>query len=258
MTCPPANIGAVPRFSVITVCFNALTVLPNTLASLRGQTCRDYEWVVIDGASTDGSAEWLSNQMPGVFVTEPDNGIYDAMNKAVAHANGEWLFFLNAGDQLADPHVLSDILSIIDDSAKAGDAPSIVYGDVVYFGTKGERRRRFHWLTRTRLLFGDLCHQATFARRTLFEQIGPFDTTLRYNADFDWLVRAFKTNEEIRYVARNIAFFNKDGLHVVNNVACEAERDLVRGRYCSRPSWLLGHWCLRLELKLRRLFGEIT
>jgi glycosyltransferase involved in cell wall biosynthesis len=244
-----------PRFSVITVSYNAMASLPATVASLREQAYKAYEWVVIDGASTDGSVSWLKAQTPDYFSSEPDSGIYDAMNKAVTAATGEWLFFLNAGDQFADPKVLADIAAAVD---KANAAPSVVYGDVMYFGDSGKRRRRFNWLTRKRLLFGDLCHQATFVRRDLFGTLGAFDTTLRYNADFDWLIKAFQHGARLQYVPRDIALFHDAGAHVLNREKCEAERNVVRARYCQRPLWLLGHWALRLELRIRRHFGKST
>ena len=97
-------------FSIITVCFNAIQTLPATAASLAAQRGADYEWVVVDGASTDGTAEWVRAQGDAVsrFVSEKDGGIYDAMNKAVSMARGEWGYFLNADDRLADPEVLAE------------------------------------------------------------------------------------------------------------------------------------------------------
>lgn len=244
---------AMPRFSIITVCFNAMAVLPDTLASLRNQSFRDYEWVVIDGASTDGSTDWIVQQSPDLFISERDKGIYDAMNKAVAHATGEWVFFLNAGDRFADAGVLADIAAAIDASDQP---PAVVYGDVVYFGANGQRRKRFHWLTRQRLIFGDLCHQAAFVRRDLFESFGLFDLALRFNADFDWFIRVFRSGARLRYLHRDIALFHDAGAHVIAHKASGIERDQVRARYKSRSLWLFGHWALRAELKLRRWLGQ--
>jgi len=252
------NGGAPPCFSIITVSYNAMSALPATTESLRNQTCKAYEWVVVDGESTDGSVAWLQDQAPDFFSSEPDSGIYDAMNKAVAAAKGEWLFFLNAGDRFADSRVLADIAAEIDMATNAAIRPSIVYGDVVYFGDKGRRRRRFNWLTRSRLVFGDLCHQATFVRRDLFVAQGGFDTTLRYNADFDWFIKAFRGGAQLHYVPRDIALFHDAGAHVLNHEKSEAERNVVRARYCRRPLWLLGHWALRLELRLRRHLEKAT
>lgn len=247
-----------PKFSIITVCFNAMAVIPKTLESLRAQSFTDYEWVVVDGDSSDGTKVWLEQQSPDIYVSERDRGIFDAMNKAVDNATGEWLFFLNAGDEFADSLVLADIATAIDAVASQPKPSALVYGDVVYFGTKGQRRKRFHWMTRNRLVFGDLCHQSAFVQRRLFRKYGDFDITLRFNADFDWFIRIFKSPEPLLYIARDIALFHDAGAHVIHHASCEAERDRVRARYCYRPLWLLGHWALRVELKLRRLLGETT
>jgi glycosyltransferase involved in cell wall biosynthesis len=244
---------AQPRFSIITVCFNALAVLPATVNSLRAQQCAaNIQWIVVDGGSTDGSAAWLAAQQPDVFICEPDSGIYDAMNKGIARANGDWLFFLNAGDAFADVQVLADIQRAVD----AAPAAELVYGDVLYFGDAGERRHRFHWLTRRRLLFGDLCHQATFARRDLFHRHGTYDTSLRWNADFDWFLRVFRAGAHLQYLHRDIARFHDAGAHVQAAERTLAEREAVRSRYLSRQLWRVGNFALRLELRVRRIIGQ--
>lgn len=241
-----------PLFSVITVCFNAMATLPDTLASLRSQALDDLEWVVVDGASTDGSADWLRAQKPDVFVSEKDQGIYDAMNKAVALARGEWLFFLNAGDAIADQRTLFDVALAID----IAPGVDVVYGDVLYCGERGVQRRRFHWVSRRRLLFGDLCHQAAFVRRDLFGRCGLFDTSLLYNADFDWFLRVFHGGARLRYVHRDVARFHDAGTHVQAGARHVNERNKVRARYLPLPLWQLGNWALRVEFKLRRMAGQ--
>ena len=246
------TVEAPPRISVITVCFNAQTTLPATLESIRAQGSGPWEWVVVDSASSDGTISWLQAQSPDIFLSEPDTGIYDAMNKALKLARGEWVFFLNAGDVFADKYTLQAILKEFD--ARAG--VDIVYGDVIYFGRLGEKQRRFHWLKRHNLLFGDLCHQAAFVRRSLFLQIGDFDCTLRFNADFDWFLRAFRQGAGLRYTPRNIARFHDAGAHVMAGEDHLMERNRVRARYLPLSLWRIGNWMLRLELKCRRLFGQ--
>ena len=242
-----------PLFSIITVCFNSLAQLPSTVQSLRCQLAGGpFEWVVVDGASTDGSVAWLAGQQPDQFFSGPDSGIYDAMNKASALARGQWLFFLNAGDAFADPQVLADVAQAIAAQPQA----DIVFGDVLYVGAGGVRRKRFHWVTPRRLLFGDLCHQAVFVRRSLFQRIGPFDASLRWNADFDWFIRAVRAGARLHYLHRDIARFDDAGAHVQAGARSEAERDTVRARYLPVPIWRLGNWALRAEFKLRRLAGQ--
>lgn len=244
-----------PWLSVITVCYNAAEVLPGTLASLRAQQVDGVEWVVVDGASQDGSADWLRRQQPDVMLSEPDRGIYDAMNKGIGLARGRWLFFLNAGDAFAEPGTLAALRPLLED--EGAQAPEIAYGDVLYVGPlRGERRRRFHWVSRRTLLFGDLCHQAVFVRRDLFARLGPFDASLRYNADFDWLLRAFRAGARLHYMRHDIARFDDGGAHVQNHQNSQAERNLVRARHLPLPLWWVGHWALRAELKLRRALGQ--
>ena len=256
MTQQPVSPTDAPLFSVMTVCFNALPVLCGSLASLRQQQLsgRAVQGVVVDGRSTDGSVQWLALQRPDVFISEPDAGIYDAMNKAAALATGEWLYFLNAGDAFADATVLADVAR----AAAAIPALDIVFGDVLYVGPGASRRKRFHWVTRRRLLFGDLCHQAVFVRRALFQRIGPFDASLRWNADFDWFVRAFGAGARLHYMQRDIARFDDGGAHVQAGARSEAERNTVRARYLPLPLWRLGNLALRVELRLRRIAGKIV
>lgn len=240
-------------FSVITVAYNAASQLPPTVESLNSQVFPELvQWVVVDGASTDGTTEWLAAQKPDAFLSEPDRGIYDAMNKACQLATGDWLFFLNAGDALADTAVLADVAA----AAAAHPQAQIIYGDVLYVGAAGARRKRFHWLSRRRLLFGDLCHQAAFVRRDLLQRIGPFDASLRWNADFDWFVRAFRDGARLHYMQRDIARFDDGGAHVQAGARSEAERNLVRARYLPLPIWRLGNLALRVELRLRRMAGQ--
>lgn len=242
-----------PKFSVITVCFNALSVIQETYESLHSQSSSNYEWIVIDGASSDGTKEWVAERSPDVFFSEPDGGIYDAMNKALRFVRGEYVFFLNAGDRFFDSQVLSDIEAELDSRLEAVD---VLYGDVVYFGPDRSRRKRFNWLTRSRLVYGDLCHQATFVRFDLFKKFGFFDLSYRYNADFDWLLRVFKGASILRYINRDIVLFHDEGAHVQAGQRCRAERDIVRAKYCNRIVWIIGHLLLRIELKIRRLIGE--
>ena len=250
----PPTAGGAPRpwLSVITVCFNAEALLPGTLASLRAQQVDGVEWVVVDGASRDGSLAWLQAQQPHVLLSEPDKGIYDAMNKAVQLAHGEWLYFLNAGDTFADAQVLADVKQAL----QAQPHAELAWGDVLYFGERGERLRRFHWLTRQRLLFGDLCHQAAFARRSLFERHGLYDTNLRWNADFDWFLRVFSAGARLHYFPRVVARFHDAGAHVQAAQRCAAERDTVRARRLPLWAWRWGHLALRVEHRVRRWLGQ--
>src|SRR6188508_1087311 len=117
------------KFSIITVCRNSERVLHKAMESLSAQHYKDYEWVVIDGASTDGTLKIVQSfsAAPLLVVSEPDHGIYDAMNKGVAKARGDYVFFLNSDDALYDERVLQDVSDWLD----RNPAVDLVYGSVV-------------------------------------------------------------------------------------------------------------------------------
>lgn len=242
------------RFSVITVCYNAAHCLERTMASLFAQTWPHVEYIVVDGNSTDGTQAVVQRHAPRIdkFVSEPDKGIFDAMNKAIGLSGGDVLFFLNADDAFCDPQVLADVAACFE----ADPALDLVYGNVVHVNGAQQRRRRFHWVNARNIYFGDLCHQVVFARRALFQRVGGFDLAYPVNADYDWLLRAFSGGARTRYLNRDIAYFADGGFHTQQGLAHERERFAIKTKY--RPAWQvrLGYWCLRLELKLRKLQGQ--
>ncbi len=247
--------NAGPLISIATVCFNAISTAPSTAESLDRQTFRDFEWVVVDGASNDGTTEWLKTNRSkmGAFVSEPDKGIFDAMNKAAGMARGEWIYFLNADDRLGDNEVLADVAREL---IRAPSDVGVVYGDAMYSDGRREWLRQFSWVRAPNLVYGDLCHQVVFARRRLFREVSSFDTSLRFNADFDWLLKLVRAKVQFHHLDRTICVFFHGGAHVQNAKACEAERFRVRYRYRNPLQWQLGNFFLRVELKFRRLFGQ--
>lgn len=243
-----------PYFSVITVCFNAINTLPGTYDSLFGQVGADYEWIVIDGASTDGTEEWIqkNKHLISAFISEKDAGIYDAMNKGVSLAKGDLLFFLNADDAFCDEFVLQDVARAFAENPTV----TLLYGNAIYQSGKRKRQRRFHWVTRRNLVYGDLCHQAVFARRELFEKVGGFNLDYPINADYDWILRVFNSGESIKYIDRYIALFTEGGFHTRNPEEQRRERMIVKRKYSSQLGQFIGYWMLRIELKLRKLAGQ--
>jgi putative colanic acid biosynthesis glycosyltransferase len=156
-------------FSIITITRNNRTGLARTRTSLINQTCRDFEWIVIDGASTDGTTDDLRTVPPDHWISEPDNGIYDAMNKGLACARGDYLLFLNAGDSLAAPDVLEKLSPLSAD---------FLYGDALEGGHY--KRARPH----TRILTGMITHhQSMLYRRAALGDLR-YDTTYHIAADY--------------------------------------------------------------------------
>ena len=240
------------KFSIVTVCWNSAAVLPRAMESLRVQTCRDYEWVVVDGASSDNTMAIVEgfDAAPVVSVSEPDKGIYDAMNKGVHMASGEYVFFLNSDDALHDEHVLADMAKMLD----AGPDIDLLYGNVVYAYPDRQVLRTFAHIDGRTLPFEDLCHQAAFARRCLFDSVGGFDTRFRLNADYDWLIRVFRSGAHTRWVDRRIARFTVGGAHAQDANKLADERRAVRLQYMSPLGLWLGDGMRRVRHRYHRHF----
>lgn len=243
-----------PRISIVTVCYNAAGCIEPTMASVFSQTWPNVEYVIVDGNSRDGTQGIVQRHAGRIdtFVSEPDKGIFDAMNKGIGLAQGDVLFFLNADDAFCDPQVLSDVAKCF----AADPALDLVYGNVVHTAGVQRRKHSFHWVTPRNIHFGDLCHQAVFARRRLFDRIGGFDLAYPINADYDWLLRAFSTGVRSQYLDRDITYFAEGGFHMQQGRAHDKERQAIKRKY--HPAWRvwLGYWLLRVELKLRKWQGQ--
>lgn len=246
-----------PFFSLITVCYNAEASIASALQSAREQNCRDFENVVVDGASTDGTLAVVRqfDDLPLVISSEPDKGIYDAMNKGIARAQGEVLYFLNADDRLHDPEVLSRVMQVFHRHPEV----DLVWGNVVYDRPDGtSEHRTFGHIHPRNLVFLDLNHQGAFARRRLFERIGNFNTDYRINADYDWFLRALRTGAAWRYEDTDIARFHTGGAHARNVQKLRDERHAVRMQYIRPLPYRIGALAHNLRHKVRRLGRILT
>ncbi len=211
-----------PRISVITVCFNSAGTIRDTLESVAGQSYKDIEHIVIDGASTDGTLailhEWHMHELR--LVSQPDEGIYDAMNKGLALATGDVIGFLNADDIYAGPDILEDIASLFEKQNA-----DVCYGDLVYVKQFDTARIARYWKScdyKANLFRSGWIppHPTFFARRPVYETHGNFDLRFRLAADFELMLR-FMTRDDIKPVylpkvlvrmrlggATNRSFFN--------------------------------------------------
>lgn len=197
--------------SIITVNFNHLEGLKRTYESVVSQTFTDYEWIVIDGGSTDGSREFIEQHQDrfAYWCSEKDNGIYHAMNKGIRQAKGEYLNFMNAGDTFAG----GEALAMVFDERRTAD---ILYGYTLRKGIDGQycnigmMKRVFHWYD---FLCDTLPHQSTFIRREAFERIGLYDETCRVVADWIWFVRAiFYFGASYEFISKEIAIYEGGGI----------------------------------------------
>jgi putative colanic acid biosynthesis glycosyltransferase len=213
-----------PLISVIIACRNPGPRLARAVESVRMQDFSAHEIVVIDGASSDGTREWLSANAGslGTVVSEPDGGVYEAMNKGVARAKGEWVLFLGADDELAGSSVLKRAAALLDPGAGdvfAGEA-RFDDGRIYRFAGAGAAVRR-----------NFVHHQAAFYRRTLFARLGGFDGGLRVQADYDFNLRLMRAGCRFQSLPLRVAECASGGLSDQGSWQNYREEIAVRHRH---------------------------
>lgn len=222
-----------PLFSIITVTWNASSVLPATLGSVAEQTFRDYEHIIMDGSSTDGTpllAQQMNDPEHIRVWSEPDSGLYDAMNKAMERVRGEYFIFLNAGDTFHS----SDTLAIIAEGVRANGHPGIIYGQTQIVDSLRRRVADRHLTAPQQLTlrsFADgmvVCHQAFIVNSRVAT---PFDTSYRYSADYEWCIRCLQHSRLNVYIPAIIIDYLMEGLSTAHRFASLRERFSIMCRY---------------------------
>jgi glycosyltransferase involved in cell wall biosynthesis len=182
------------KISIITVAYNAAATIGDTCASVAAQIGPEIEHIIIDGGSTDGTSAVVSAKAkPGhIFLSEPDNGLYDAMNKGIKRATGNLVGFLNADDFLCR----TDAGALIAAAATANQTASAICGGVAIVAAADVTRLRRAYAATSfapwMLRFGHMPpHPGFYVRRTALDTVGPFEAEMKIGADFDWMVRFF-------------------------------------------------------------------
>jgi glycosyltransferase involved in cell wall biosynthesis len=200
-----------PLFSLIVPTLNVESTIRPCLASIAGQTFSDYQVVLVDGGSTDKTLEVLATFRPTLgprllLQAGTDDGVYDAMNRGVGLACGEWLLFLGADDVLHGEDTLEKVAAFI----RADSPADLVYGDVVM--SSNEERYGGEFDLDRLLLEENLCHQSVFYRRELFERLGPYNLRYRIWADWDFNIRCFENPALVaRHMDIVVADYNDSG-----------------------------------------------
>ncbi len=204
------------ELSIITINYNNLDGLRKTYDSVMSQTFRDFEWIVIDGGSTDGSREFIEGHKEdfAFWCSEPDNGVYHAMNKGIRKATGEYLNFMNSGDTYFD----SGSLAIVFSTERTSD---ILYGAMLLAdGTLDHEP-----MMKTELQWFDfydntLPHQASFIKRKLFDKVGFYDETYRISADWHFFAKAFVCyGASLEFIPSVLARFEGGGCSANSKIA---------------------------------------
>lgn len=238
------------RISIVTITYNAANVLQPTLDSVRMQDHDDLEHVIIDGASKDATVDMARSYQAAseasgcghevVVVSEPDKGLYDAMNKGLRRVTGEYVCFLNAGDRLPAASTISSVVEAAQLSGD-GDQPAVVYGDTDIIGPEGEWVGHRHLSPPDHLSWRSfkhgmlVCHQAFYARTDIARQV-EYDTRYRYSADVDWCIRVMRGAEKAKAplvrVGGVIALYQQEGQTTLHHSESLRERfDVMRRHY---------------------------
>ena len=230
------------KLSVITVTYNAELTLERTLKSVREQSYSDIEHVLVDGRSKDKTMDLIlqyeNDEM--IWLSEPDNGLYDAMNKAAAMASGNYLCFLNAGDTFFDAQTVEKMMRSFDEDS----FPDILYGQTAIVDDSGKflhmrRLKAPEKLTWKSFKQGMLvCHQAFIVKRALFE---PYDLLYRFSSDFDWCIRLMKKSNQRHNTHLTLINYLNEGMTTANRNASLKERYQIMTKYYGGVSTFLHH-----------------
>lgn len=247
-----------PSVSIITVVFNARELLEGTMQSVFSQSWPHIEYIVVDGGSKDGAADLLraNDSRIAAWVSEPDKGLYDAMNKGLRMATGDFVWFLNAGDQLFAPDTVEKVM------AKCSPTTDILYGEVMlvgddrrHLGTRSElsaQKLPAHLTWKSLRLGMVVCHQAILVRR----DIAPSFIENNLTADIDWVIQALKKSRETVHTGLILAEYLQGGVSKKRHRQSLKDRYAVLRRHFGFLPNLLGHfWILARALwhRLRRV-----
>lgn len=234
-----------PVFSIITITYNASRWLEQTILNILSQSYANIEYIIIDGESTDGTVDIIERYASGIsyWVSEPDKGIYDAMNKGLQKATGDYVWFINAGDSLYTSDTVQQVASLIQ---KKKVLPDIIYGETLIIDENGNplgRRRlkapnKLSWKSfRMGML---VCHQSFITKRTMAPL---YDLTYRYSADFDWCICCMKQANKIYNTRMILSDFLEGGISTTQHKASLKERyDIMCKYYGSVSTSLLHVW----------------
>lgn len=242
-----------PKFSVITVCYNAEATIEDTIQSVISQTYHHVEYIIVDGASKDRTMDIVNRYREhiAIVVSERDKGLYDAMNKGIGLATGDYLCFLNAGDSFHEDDTLQQMVH----SIHTPQLPDVLYGETELVDHEGHflRMRRLsapEVLTWKSFRQGMLvCHQAFFPRRDL---VMPYDLRYRFSADFDWCIKIMKKSKVLHNTHLTLIDYLAEGMTTRNHKASLKERFSIMARHYGWTSTLAFHLWFVLRLLLKK------
>jgi glycosyltransferase involved in cell wall biosynthesis len=235
-----------PRLSVITIVYNNVRDIERTIRSVINQTYTNIEYIIVDGLSNDGTLQVIDKYKSQItkFISEKDEGIYDAMNKGLALATGDYVIFMNSGDEFYDNETVAAVFAAAEDA-------DIYYGETEMIADEGsslgQRRHKapakFTWRG---FKYGmSISHQAIYIRRSLVE---PYDRRYQLSSDIDWIIRAAKKAKKIVNVNRYVAKYLVGGMSKKRHRQSLMERfEIMRRNYGLIPT-VLNHFVIAFNL----------
>jgi len=209
-----------PKISVVTVCYNVSDSIEKTILSVINQKYSNIEYIIVDGGSKDGTIDIIKKYEDHIakWVSEPDKGIYDAMNKAIDMATGEWINFMNAGDMFVDCNVLKALSEVFE------ERHDVIYGNTIFYGRGKQKLRKGQKIHKQLPRF---VHQSSFVLTSLTKE-RKYDLNYKIAADHAFFYNLYKEGKEFFYVDQVISMFNNDGISanhrfIVYNEVCEIE-----------------------------------
>lgn len=248
-----------PTFSIITVTYNAEDTIKATLLSVQQQTYRHIEHLIIDGVSKDNTL-YIINKYKDEntrVISEPDKGLYDAMNKGIRLATGSYICFLNAGDSFHEKDTLEKIVN--EAGLTINDKPSdILYGQTAIVDAERHFLRMRHHTAPEVLTWKSfqqgmlVCHQAFFIKRTLAE---PYNLTYKYSSDYDWCIRMMKKADVISNTHLIMIDYLDEGMTTRHRRASLIERLQIMAKHYGWGNALLMHLWFIFRLPFRKFLG---
>jgi glycosyltransferase involved in cell wall biosynthesis len=246
-----------PVFSIVTVTRNAGKVLERTILSVLNQSCPQIEYIIVDGNSSDNTKEIIEQYASGLAsrVSEPDAGLYDAMNKGLRMATGDYVWFLNAGDVLPHSNTVKDLAAV----AVQNGMPDILYGetDLMDINAKIIAARRLKAptaLTWKSFRMGmTVCHQAFVVKRDIASE---YNLQYRFSSDFDWCIRCMKAAKTIVNSRLRLVNYLSEGLTTANRRVSLKERYEIMCNYYGAIPTQIRHIWFAIRFYRAKLFGN--
>lgn len=207
-------------FSVITINKNNIKGLIKTIDSVISQNYYDFEFIIIDGKSNDGSIEYVSNiNYPIKYISEEDNGIYDAMNKGITISSGRYLIFLNSGDHF----ISNEILSKISNTVSTSKGTNIFYGDYFEYFAEPILKKLPKKISLFYFRYNFINHQSCFIDKTLFQRFGMYNVGNKYVSDWEFFVLCKLNKIKFIHLMQPISNYDPAGISSMNQIQCRRE-----------------------------------